>query len=244
MSASVKSFIHIMNTHTHTHTHTQRLSKQLAAHCKMVIFLIAQAVDLCTHISEVPSCLSVFLPPGVEQCKFMSAAAPNSLVLNILSVCVHSVCGTTVHRRQYEPLWHHRARRYQLRPVGQEVTSLEFRETKQMFLLQQTPAGNRKHTERINNSVDQWGEASSVNRFLISERSCEAAAGWKHVTSYSAMPRSSLDLHPDQTLCGSMFSQRPGGFSNPNTCNCWVHCYSTVSVAALISPNTHRLAEG
>lgn len=73
-------------THTLTHTCTMYLNS-LRAHLKMVIYLIAQAVDLCTHISEVPSCLSVFLPPGAERCKFMSAAAPNSLGLNILSLC-------------------------------------------------------------------------------------------------------------------------------------------------------------
>lgn len=76
----------IKQTHTHTHTCSMYLNS-LRADLKMVIYLIAQAVDLCTHISEVPSCLSVFLPPGAERCKFMSAAAPNSLVLNVLSLC-------------------------------------------------------------------------------------------------------------------------------------------------------------
>ena len=75
----------VLYTHYKTHTHTVYLNS-LRAHLKMVISLIARAVDLCIHISEEPSCLSVFLPPGVEQCKFISAVAPNSLALNILSL--------------------------------------------------------------------------------------------------------------------------------------------------------------
>lgn len=73
--------------YTHTHTHGRVRVNSSRAHLKMVICLIAQAVDLCTHIrEEEPSCLPLLFPPSAERCKCMSAAAPSSLVLDILSL--------------------------------------------------------------------------------------------------------------------------------------------------------------
>lgn len=53
-------------------------------HLQMVISVIAQAVDLCAHISEAAAaCLAAFLPPSVQHCKSTSAA--DSLVLDTRS---------------------------------------------------------------------------------------------------------------------------------------------------------------
>ena len=169
----------------------------------MVIFLIAQAVDLCTHISEVPSCLSVFLPPGAEQCKFMSAAAPNSLVLNILSVCVHSVWGSTVYHRQYEPLWHHR----------RGDTSCGPRERKWHRWSSEKP--NRcllcnKHRLLTDNRqrgsiivlIDFWHQNAAVTPQPAENTS---AVTGRYPTAGEAASR--------PPLCFCMFSRRLGGFS-------------------------------